>query len=41
MGYVTTDHAAPGTSVQIELRGRSVAAEVVAMPFVKPNYKRS
>jgi glycine cleavage system aminomethyltransferase T len=28
-------------SLQIELRGRSVSAEVAAMPFVKPRYKRS
>ena len=41
MGYVAADHAEAGTSVTIELRGRSVAAEVAAMPFVKPNYKRS
>ncbi|MBT5572041.1 MAG: glycine cleavage system aminomethyltransferase GcvT [Alphaproteobacteria bacterium] len=41
MGYVTADHAKIGTSVNIELRGRSVAAEVAAMPFAKPNYKRS
>jgi glycine cleavage system aminomethyltransferase T len=38
---VAADHAEAGTSVTIELRGRSVAAEVAAMPFVKPNYKRS
>lgn len=41
MGYVSAAYAEPGTSVQIELRGRSVSAEVAAMPFVKPNYKRS
>lgn len=41
MGYVASDHAAPGQTLDIELRGRSVAAEVAAMPFVKPNYKRS
>lgn len=41
MGYVAAEHAAPDTSVQIELRGRAVAADVASMPFVKPNYKRS
>jgi aminomethyltransferase len=41
MGYVHAACATPGTSLQIELRGRSVSAEVAAMPFVKPSYKRS
>lgn len=41
MGYVTSDQATPGQVLDIELRGRSVAAEVAAMPFVEPNYKRS
>lgn len=41
MGYVHAASATPGTLLQIELRGRSVAAEVAAMPFVKPSYKRS
>jgi glycine cleavage system aminomethyltransferase T len=38
---VASGHAAPGQALDIELRGRSVAAEVAAMPFVEPNYKRS
>lgn len=41
MGYVAAQDAAPGTNLQIELRGRSVPAEVAALPFVKPRYKRS
>jgi len=41
MGYVATKDAEPGTALQIELRGRSVPAEVAALPFVKPSYKRS
>lgn len=41
MGYVSVACAEPGMSLQIELRGRSVSAEVAAMPFVKPRYKRS
>lgn len=40
MGYVAADHAEAGTSVNIELRGGSVAAEVTNVPFVKSNYKR-
>ncbi len=41
MGYVATPHAEVGTRVEIELRNRTVAAEVAAMPFVQPNYKRA
>ncbi len=41
MGYVATVLSAPGTSVKIEIRNRTVAAEVAAMPFVEPGYKRA
>ena len=37
MGYVETALAAPGKSVQIDIRGRRTAAQIVALPF----YKRS
>lgn len=37
MGYVETAHAVPGKTVQIDIRGRRTAAQVVALPF----YKRS
>jgi aminomethyltransferase len=40
MGYVDAAQAEPGQVLDIELRNRSIAAEVVALPFVKPNYKR-
>jgi glycine cleavage system aminomethyltransferase T len=40
MGYVDAAQAEPGQILDIELRNRSIAAEVVALPFVKPNYKR-
>jgi aminomethyltransferase len=40
MGYVATAFAEPGCEVQVNLRGRTVAAIVAAMPFVKPNYYR-
>ena len=40
MGYVAAHHAEAGTSVNIELRGGFVAAEVTEVPFVKPNHKR-
>ncbi|NUN68927.1 MAG: glycine cleavage system aminomethyltransferase GcvT [Bacteroidetes bacterium] len=35
MGYVGAAHAAPGTTVQIDVRGKSVDATVVALPFLK------
>ena len=41
MGYVAAAHAGPGMAVEIELRNRTIAAEVAAMPFVAPNYKRN
>ena len=37
LGYVPPDLATPGTSIAIDIRGRSVEAEVAALPF----YKRS
>lgn len=35
--YVPADRSAPGTAIEIEIRGRRVAAEIVPTPF----YKRS
>ena len=35
MAYVDAAHAAPGTAVQVDVRGRGVAAEVVKLPFYK------
>jgi len=40
MGYVARAHAAAGTDVTILVRERAVAAEVVKLPFVAPNYRR-
>lgn len=40
MGYVTTDHSQPGTSVNLIIRGKSHPAEITALPFVTQNYKR-
>ncbi|MGH2478326.1 MAG: aminomethyltransferase family protein, partial [Ktedonobacteraceae bacterium] len=37
MGYVETAQAVPGKTVQIDIRGRRIAALIVALPF----YKRS
>jgi aminomethyltransferase len=35
LGYVPPAHAAPGTRLQIEIRGKLVAAEIVPLPFYK------
>jgi aminomethyltransferase len=35
MAYVPAGHASPGTSVEIDIRGKREAAEVVALPFYK------
>ncbi len=40
MGYVATAFAEPGREVQVSLRGRSLTAVVVALPFVEPHYYR-
>lgn len=39
MGYVSTDHAEPGTSVELLIRGKSHPAKIAAMPFVAHHYK--
>ncbi len=35
MGYVPPEHAAPGTEIAIEIRGKAVPAVIVALPFYK------
>ncbi|NQY40577.1 MAG: glycine cleavage system aminomethyltransferase GcvT [Henriciella sp.] len=40
MGYVRADITAPGTKIDLMVRGKARAAEVCALPFVQPNYKR-
>jgi len=35
MGYVDADHANAGEAVQIDIRGRRTAAQIVALPFYK------
>jgi aminomethyltransferase len=40
MGYVTSAHAAPGTRLQLVVRGKPLPSEVVAMPFVPHRYAR-
>ncbi len=40
MGYVAREHAAAGSRLHTVLRGREVALEVVALPFVPHRYHR-
>ncbi|MDR7104022.1 glycine cleavage system aminomethyltransferase GcvT [Croceicoccus sp. BE223] len=40
MGYVEIEHAAPGTRLTIEVRGRMLDATVAPMPFVAHRYHR-
>lgn len=35
MAYVDTEHAAPGTTCEVDVRGKSAPARVVPMPFYK------
>jgi aminomethyltransferase len=40
MGYVTTDFSEVGTELGLNVRGKILPAEVVALPFYKKSYKR-
>ncbi|WP_417309798.1 glycine cleavage system aminomethyltransferase GcvT [Devosia sp.] len=40
LGFVPPDHAAPGTQLQVEVRGRTQIAHVVPTPFVPHRYVR-
>jgi aminomethyltransferase len=40
MAYVTRSHAGDGTALEIDVRGRRLAATVVPMPFKPKNYVR-
>lgn len=40
MGYVETEYAKPGTPVLLLVRGKSLPAHVVALPFVPNRFKR-
>jgi glycine cleavage system aminomethyltransferase T len=33
MGYVPSDNAAPGTGIEIDVRGRTLAAEIARKPL--------
>ena len=40
MAYVNAEHAAPGAALDIDVRGKRLAARVVPMPFVPHRYHR-
>ncbi len=40
MGYVPVSHAAPGTRIFAEVRGKYLPVIVATLPFVTPTYKR-
>jgi aminomethyltransferase len=40
MAYVASGHAAPGTKLEIDVRGKRLPAEVVPTPFVPHRYYR-
>ena len=40
MAYVVAGHAAEGTALELDVRGRRIAARIVAMPFVPHRYYR-
>ena len=40
MGFVDAGHAAPGTALEIEMRGKRLSAAVVPLPFVPHRYHR-
>ncbi|WP_425459737.1 glycine cleavage T C-terminal barrel domain-containing protein [Hankyongella ginsenosidimutans] len=41
MGYVETAHAADGAALEIDVRGKRIAAAVAPMPFVPHRYVRT
>jgi dimethylglycine dehydrogenase len=40
MGYVSPEFAVPGTRLAVEVLGRKLASEVVAMPLYDPKNER-
>jgi aminomethyltransferase len=40
MGYVQSEFAENGTSLELRVRGQSLPARVAPMPFVPHGYKR-
>ncbi len=40
MGYIASEYGEPGTQIDLDIRGRRHAAEIVALPFIPAQYKR-
>ncbi|WP_374334158.1 glycine cleavage T C-terminal barrel domain-containing protein, partial [Aestuariivirga sp.] len=40
MGYVETASAAPGTRINLIVRGTPMPAEIVSLPFIPNRFKR-
>lgn len=40
MGYIASAHTAPGTKIDLIVRGKARPAEIAGLPFVPHNYKR-
>ncbi|WP_291209242.1 glycine cleavage system aminomethyltransferase GcvT [Hyphomonas sp.] len=40
MGYVDAAHAAPGTKIDLMVRGKARPAEIASLPFIPTRYKR-
>ena len=40
MGYVEAAHSRPGTRVDLIVRGKSLPAEIVALPFTPARFYR-
>ena len=40
MGYIAAEFAAPGTEVDLLIRGKAMPATIIKLPFVQQNYKR-
>lgn len=40
MGYIDAAYAAPGTKIDLVVRGKARSAEVCALPFIEQKYKR-
>ncbi len=40
MGYVAAAHAAPGTKIDLMVRGKARPAEIAPLPFIPARYKR-
>jgi aminomethyltransferase len=40
MGYIATEHTAPGTELTFTVRGKKIDARIAPLPFIQPRYHR-